>query len=386
MKGLLAGVTFIVLAGVLLAGGEEAVQKDRKLMAGTWRVVAHEKDGKKIPDDQSTKTKAIIDPEGKLSVQVEGKSVSQASLKLDPTKKPKQADLAFSEGELKGKTLLGIYDLDGDNLKLCYSPGKDRPTEFASKPGSGQVLFLLKREIPPKLYANSVGMKFIWLAPGSFAMGSPEKEEGRGKDEVPHKVTLTKGIFLGVTTVTQEQWQAVMGNNPSHFKGEKNLPVENVSWDDSQEFCKKLQAKDKKPYRLPTEAEWEYACRAGTTTPFSFGETLSSDQANFNGEEVYGKGKKGAYRAHTTPVASFPPNAWGLYDMHGNVWQWCQDWYGEYSPKDVVDPTGASTGEARVVRGGARYNSPTFCRCAQRHWYVPSYRGSYVGCRVCFTE
>ena len=115
-------------------------------------------------------------------------------------------------------------------------------------------------------------------------MGSPKEEIGRGENETQHKVTLTKGFYMGVYTVTQEQWQEVMGNNPSHFKGEKNLPVETVSWDDCQEFIKKLREKDKKPYRLPTEAEWEYACRAGTTTPFHFGETISTDQANYNGK------------------------------------------------------------------------------------------------------
>src|SRR5713101_8408415 len=125
-----------------------------------------------------------------------------------------------------------------------------------------------------------------------------------------------------------------MGNNPSFDKGEQHLPVASVSWDDCQKFVEKLQDKDKKPYRLPTEAEWEYACRAGTTTPFHFGETITAAQANYNGEEVYAKGKKGAYRTQTTPVGSFPANPWGLFDMHGNVWQWCQDRYGEYSPKD----------------------------------------------------
>ena len=176
-------------------------------------------------------------------------------------------------------------------------------------------------------------------------MGSPKEEKERKDDEIQHKVTLTKGFYMGVYTVTQEQWQEVMGNNPSHFKGEKNLPVEHVSWDDCQEFIKKLREKDKKPYRLPTEAEWEYACRAGTTTPFHFGETISTDQANYNGNFTYGNGKKGVYREKTTPVGSFPANAWGLHDMHGNVWQWCQDWYGDYPQKDVVDPQGPEKGE-----------------------------------------
>ena len=144
-----------------------------------------------------------------------------------------------------------------------------------------------------------------------------------------------------------------MGTNHSDFKGEKNLPVEQVEWDGCQEFAKKLRDKDKKPYRLPTEAEWEYACRAGTTTPFYFGDTISTDQANYDGNHVYGNGKKGVYREKTTPVGSFPANAWGLHDMHGNVWQWCQDWYGDYPQNDVVDPQGPEKGKLRVLRGGS---------------------------------
>jgi formylglycine-generating enzyme required for sulfatase activity len=191
---------------------------------------------------------------------------------------------------------------------------------------------------------------------------------------------------MGVFTVTQEQWQEVMGKNPSRFKGEKNLPVENVSWDDCQDFIKKLREKDKKPYRLPTEAEWEYACRAGTKTPFHFGETISTEQANYNGEAVYGDGKKGVYRKKTTPVSSFPPNAWGLYDMHGNVWQWCQDKYGEYPQNSVVDPQGAENGVLRMVRGGSWVSTsfPAICRSASRRWLVPGLRSYDLGCRVCF--
>src|SRR5262249_43140137 len=154
-------------------------------------------------------------------------------------------------------------------------------------------------------------------------MGSPKGEllrEFLRGDETQHKVTLTRGFYMGVYPVTQEEWQAVMGKNPSRFKGEKNLPVEMVTWDDCQKFIKKLQAKDKggKAYRLPTEAEWEYACRAGTTTPFHFGETISTEQANYDGNSVYGNGNKGAFRKKTTPVGTFPGNAWGLHDMHGN--------------------------------------------------------------------
>jgi formylglycine-generating enzyme required for sulfatase activity len=189
---------------------------------------------------------------------------------------------------------------------------------------------------------------------------------------------------MGVYTVTQEQWVAVMGKNPSKFTDGKNLPVEQVSWNDCQDFIKKLREKDKRPYRLPTEAEWEYACRAGTTTPFYFGETLSTDQANYNGNYAYGNGKKGVYREKTVPVGSFQPNAWGLYDMHGNVWQWCQDSLDKYPKSDAVDPLG-TTGEARVIRGGSWIDNPLECRSAYRGGSKPAMRHSLVGFRLCFS-
>jgi formylglycine-generating enzyme required for sulfatase activity len=237
---------------------------------------------------------------------------------------------------------------------------------------------------PPEPYTNSIGMKFVWISPGSFMMGSPKEEKLRQDNETQHKVTLTKGFYMGVYTVTQEEWQAVMGKNPSSFKGEKNLPVEQVSWEDCQEFIKKLREKDKKPYRLPTEAEWEFACRAGTKTPFHFGETISTDQANYNGKFTYGDGKKGVYREKTTPVGSFPANAWGLHDMHGNVWQWCQDWYGDYPQKDVVDPQGPDVGKERVLRGGSWLDIPWSCRSASRGRLEPGVRSYVYGLRVCF--
>jgi formylglycine-generating enzyme required for sulfatase activity len=237
---------------------------------------------------------------------------------------------------------------------------------------------------PPKNFTNSIGMKFVWIPPGNFMMGSPKGEKGMLLPETQHKVTLTKGFYMGVYAVTQEEWKEIMGKTPSYFKGEKNLPVEQVFWDDCQEFIKKLREKDKKPYRLPTEAEWEYACRAGTTTPFHFGETISTEQANYNGDFSYGNGKKGVDRGKTTPVGSFPANAFGLYDMHGNVFQWCQDWLGDYPQKDVVDPQGPDAGKDRVLRGGSWFYPPEFCRSAFRIGDSPGTAKSKIGFRVCF--
>jgi formylglycine-generating enzyme len=258
---------------------------------------------------------------------------------------------------------------------------------------------LAQQPDPPKYFTNSIGMKFVWIPAGTFLMGSPKREAGRSDDEAQHNVTLTKGFYMGVCPVTQEQWQAVMANNPSHFKSEKNLPVERVSWMDCWRFIKNLRETDKKPYRLPTEAEWEYACRAGTTTPFTFGETISTDQANYDGHHTapawlealprrsatkYGNGEKGVYREKTTPVGSFPANAWGLYDMHGNVWEWCLDCYGEYPHQDVVDPQGPERGKAAVLRGGSWYNLPGYCRSACRNRDVPGRCSNDTGFRVCF--
>jgi uncharacterized protein (TIGR02996 family) len=234
-------------------------------------------------------------------------------------------------------------------------------------------------------WTNSLGMCFSCIPPGTFLMGSPDTEEGgNAADETQHAVTLTKGLWMGVHPVTQEQWQAVMGYNPSHFQHAKDLPVEQVSWEDCQEFLKRLREQDRKPYRLPTEAEWEYACRAGTTTPFCFGATLSTDQANYNGNDTYETGKKGVDREETTPVGTFPKNAWGLYDMHGNVWEWCQDWYGDYTANAVADPQGPNSGDFCVLRGGSWISTPEFCRAAFRDGYEPDYRFMGIGLRVCF--
>ncbi len=243
-------------------------------------------------------------------------------------------------------------------------------------------MVLASTAVAPRTFTNSIGMKLIEIKPGEFTMGSPETEKDREDDETQHKVKITKPFMLGVHEVTQKQWQAVMGNNPSYFKGD-DLPVETVSWDDATEFCRKLSEKEGKKYRLPMEAEWEYACRAGTTTPFHTGRTIGTAQANYDGTSTYGSGVVGVYRQKTTPVGSFPPNAWGLHDMHGNVWEWCGDWYGPYPAGDVTDPTGPTNGDGlRVLRGGAWGSNPGFCRSAFRGWGGPGCRYDGGGFRV----
>jgi formylglycine-generating enzyme required for sulfatase activity len=241
----------------------------------------------------------------------------------------------------------------------------------------------------PQPFTNTIGMRFVPIKAGEFVMGSLAGEEKRSADETPHLVKVTRGFYLGAHLVTQRQWEQVMGPeaNRSRFKGKdddekKRLPVDNVSWDDCQEFCARLSRLDGRPYRLPWEAEWEYACRAGTPTPFWTGDTISTDQANFDGTHVYGKdGKKGISREQTTPVDQFPPNRWGLHDMHGNLFQWCQDGYGPYPAKEATDPRGPDKGE-RVLRGGSWSADARGCRSAYRDQSRPDRRGDDLGLRV----
>ena len=231
---------------------------------------------------------------------------------------------------------------------------------------------------------NSIGMQFVYISPGTFMMGSPKNEPGRDDNEKLHEVTLTKGFYLQTTEVTQKQWTDIMGNNPSRFKECGNdCPVEKISWNDVQDFIAKMNRIEKRElYRLPTEAEWEYSARAGTQKPFYFGDCLSTDEANYNGNYPLKDCNKGIYRRTTMPVASFQGNAWGLYDMHGNVWEWCQDWYGKYSSEGVTDPTGPSSGSNRVFRGGGWYDYAHYCRSANRNSREPGNRNNNVGFRL----
>ncbi len=235
---------------------------------------------------------------------------------------------------------------------------------------------------------NSLDMEFVFIRPGTFMMGSPSNEPKRDKDEHQHRVTLTRGYYLQTTELTQGQWKRVMGSNPSGFKNcGDDCPVEKVSWTSAQTFIQKLNQKEgTDKYRLPTEAEWEYAARAGTKTPFSFGDCLSTDQANYDGNYPMPGCSKGRYRNKPVAVGSFPANAWGLYDMHGNVWEWCQDRHGDYPTGSVTDPNGPSSGEDRVSRGGSWGNYARYCRSAVRYGGSPDGRIYYLGFRLARTR
>jgi formylglycine-generating enzyme required for sulfatase activity len=274
--------------------------------------------------------------------------------------------------------------------------------------GETRITSLLQRPVPANM---------VRINGGTFMMGSPDYEPERWDGEGPqHQVTVSS-FYMGKYQVTQKEYREIMGTNLSYFKRD-NLPVEMVNWYDALVFCNKLSMKEglspayringstdpsawgtvptesnamwdavvivagSNGYRLPTEAQWEYACRAGTVTPFSTGNNITTSQANYNGNNPYNNNAKGTYRKRTTPVGSFASNAWGLYDMHGNVWEWCWNWYGSYSSGAQTDPTGAVSGSVRVLRGGSWGLSGHFLRSANRDNRLPFLRGYVVGFRL----
>jgi formylglycine-generating enzyme required for sulfatase activity len=269
-----------------------------------------------------------------------------------------------------------------------------------------------------------VSLRLIEIPAGSFLMGSPNDEPERNSDEGPQHVVRLEAFLMGQTPITQAQWREVAGwtprdgerwghqlpANPSRFQANREVyeqlesygafrllmgessadqrPVERVSWEDAMEFCHRLSQRFGRRYTLPSEAQWEYACRAGTSTPFHYGGTLSTDLANYAGSATYANGPKGESRHQTTPVAHFPANAWGLHDMHGNVWEWCADqWHGAYegAPDDGRPWIDAKTDKNRykLLRGGSWNHGPRFCRSAYRLNLHPDDRDSDVGFRVC---
>jgi formylglycine-generating enzyme required for sulfatase activity len=230
------------------------------------------------------------------------------------------------------------------------------------------------------------GMTLVELPPGRFTMGSAQAEIGRGDDEALHDVEITRPFLIGHHEVTQQEWKTVTGTSPSRFGTcGPRCPVENVTFDDVQRFLAKLNARaDGLRYRLPTEAEWEYACRARTTGPFSTGENLTTAQANYNGTQPYGTFPAGEFRQKPTPAGTFPLNPWGLADMHGNVWEWTSDWYGPYGETTAanIDPHGPAGGEKRVIRGGSWFFDANSARCALRYTHAPQDKGFSLGFRV----
>jgi len=241
--------------------------------------------------------------------------------------------------------------------------------------------------------AKGITLEMMAIPGGSFVMGSPNTEAGRIKNEEPQHTVNVPPFFMGKYEVTQAQWRAVAGlpkvkidlkANPSNFKG-GNLPIGEVLWDDAIEFCARLSQLTGRNYRLPSEAEWEYACRAGTTTPFYFGETITTDLVNYNGNRPYGSAPKGTAGGEITAVGSFPPNTFGLYDMHGSVWEWCQDvWHPDYNGAPTDGSAWESGGDSkyRVQRGDSWDGSAVNCRAAYRYSFSPGSINDTWGFRV----
>lgn len=281
---------------------------------------------------------------------------------------------------------------------------KPFPPEYASAWGKDRYGIWIELDF------FGVTQRFRWIPAGRFTMGSAPTEAERYNDEALHEVTLTTGFWLADTACTQALWQAVMGANPSQFKESEQQPVDSVSWLEVQQFLDRLnQAYSGLVLSLPTEAQWEYACRAGTTTPFSFGETITTEQVNYHGDYPYVKGVKGAYREKTVAVKSLPANGWGLYEMHGNVWEWCVDEWREdlgsslvsnpahvqclpdFNADSSLEQTGiivanglANAGDeavARVLRGGSWSYVGRDCRSAIRNLDTASRRFSGIGFR-----
>ena len=289
----------------------------------------------------------------------------------------------------------GSYSYYDDGAKKCRSAERDPRLNTVTSMSLGFRVALVPTKNMTIPLAEGVNLDMIWINPGTFMMGSPKDELRRWADETQHEVTLTQGYWMGRYEVTQSQYEAIMGENPSRFKG-ADLPVERVNWFDAKEFCAKLtkieRASGRLPegyeYTLPTEAQWEYACRAGTTTALNSGKNLSDehecpemDEVGWywcnGGEENYDNGL-----TCTHPVGQKQPNVWGLYDMHGNVWEWCLDWGGDYPTSAVTDPTGPDTGKYRVQRGGSWDVYARSCRSARRVIINPD-DGSYTcGFRV----
>jgi len=245
---------------------------------------------------------------------------------------------------------------------------------------------IIQNILQTKTFTNKFGMSFVLIPAGSFMMGSPENEHERDYDEAQHKVTLSQNFFMQTTELTQGQWKAVMGNNPSKFKNcGDDCPVETVSWNDVQIFIEKLNNMDSgRRYRLPTEAEWEYAARAGTTTRFFWGDQSDCSQANYGNDGIDIECKS-INPGKTVAVKSYPSNSFGLYDMHGNVLEWCNDWLRSYQLTPVLDPKGPNSGSLRVNRGGGWHYNAKYCRSASRNGRIPGRmsRGDNLGFRLC---
>ena len=312
--------------------------------------------------EEEMKTKQEDEAKAKKEQEMKAKEEEVLILKQNEEAKAKQMEL----GKLKQEQETKIKQIELVKTELV----KLKLEEEAKAKQMELAKLKLEEEIKAKFVA--IEKEMVLIPDGTFKMGSPVYEKGRHPSELQHEVTISKAFYMGKYEVTQEQWQSLMGNNPSVVKGAK-LPVTNVSWEECQEFIKELNEKTKGGYRLPTEAEWEYACRAGTMKAYSFGNNIIKSDANIAGSS-------------TKVVGSYKPNSFGLFDMHGNIWEWCEDWDGAYLGGAVTNPKGPVNGNNRVLRGGSFNEVGSYARSSSRSYHSPNIRFGSVGFRLARTK
>ncbi|MFO8030217.1 MAG: SUMF1/EgtB/PvdO family nonheme iron enzyme [Cyclonatronaceae bacterium] len=311
-----------------------------------------------------------------------GDIVSFKGVSTDPEDSDLPASTFVWESSIDGLIETGSKEFSTNFLSEGSHTITLTVTDSDGATDSATLSVTIMRAMPDGDMTNSIGMTFNYIEPGTFMMGSPEDEPGRWSRETQHQVTLTQEYYMQTTEVTQGQWKAVMGSNPSSFSDcGDDCPVENVSWNDAQDFIDALNSMDQETYRLPTEAEWEYAARAGSTTAFANGQIMETGSGydpvlDSIGWYTYNSDSS------THPVAQKDPNAWGLYDMHGNVYEWVSDWYGTYPSSAVTDPTGPASSTYRVVRGGSWSHGARLCRSAYRYSFSPGFRNRNYGFRL----
>ena len=350
----------------------------------------------------NAQAKALADAQAKLQLErlaaQQSMAEQKALLEQQATLNAQAKALADAQAKLERERVAAQLSLDEQNALLQQQAALNAEAKALAE---RQAMLSQEREAIAKGGALS---NFVYIRGGEFTMGSPDGEVGRYWAETQHQVKLS-GFYMGKYEVTVAEFRRFIEDSEYRTDAEKkgssytwkrqsssedNHPVIYVSWNDAVKYCKWLSKKSGKQFRLPTEAEWEYACRAGTTTPFNTGDNLTTSQANYNGNYPYNNNQKGIYRGNTVAVGSFAPNAWGLYDMHGNVWEWCSDWFGnkyyeECKAKGVVEnPQGAENGSNRVLRGGSWDGDARSCRSANRSGFTPGLRDGDVGFRLVF--
>ncbi len=358
-------------ASIVIPSADNITNARRRL------ALAEETERKRQVTEEAEETKRLADQEAAAERErIAAQEAEAAERELIAAQKAEKAKRAAYESQITaGNTALEAVDkvkaLSSFEAALVLYPG-----DPAARTGFEKAKALVTEPKHGDRFTNSLQMTFSYIESGIFLMGSSEDESGRDADELPHRVNLTKGYWLQTTEVTQKQWTAIMEKNPSRFSDcGANCPVESISWEDIQVFLSKLNlGDDKVSYRLPTEAEWEYGARAGSLARYCFGDTKNS-LSNYSWYDRNAGGK-------THPAGEKRPNVWGFYDMYGNVWEWCQDWYGKYPDHEVNDPKGPPSGRHRVLRGGSWLSSSDMCRSAVRHSLSPNNRNFYLGFRL----